>query len=146
MKGKILDYNIQKSSGVISGDDENRYSFISSEWRSDKSPEVNQIVDFEIDGKEAKGIYLETNTIHTKTNDSTWMAITSLFLGMISFLAVLDDSTWDKDTIVGLFLFASGGILLGTLTIHNKLKGKNMAIVGILLSALALLSYIGRTG
>ncbi len=70
MKGKILDYSIQKSSGVISGDDENRYSFISSEWRSDKSPEVNQIVDFEIDGKEAKGIYLETNTIIMKNRNS----------------------------------------------------------------------------
>ncbi len=27
MKGKILDYNIQESKGIISGDDEQRYSF-----------------------------------------------------------------------------------------------------------------------
>ena len=27
MKGKILDYNIQESKGVISGDDGQRYSF-----------------------------------------------------------------------------------------------------------------------
>jgi hypothetical protein len=27
MKGKILDYNIQESKGIISGDDGQRYSF-----------------------------------------------------------------------------------------------------------------------
>ena len=31
MKGKVLDYNIQESKGIISGDDGQRYSFESSE-------------------------------------------------------------------------------------------------------------------
>ncbi len=59
MKGKILDFSIQSGKGTISADDENRYNFSVEEWRSDKSPEVNQIVDFEIDGKQAKGIYVQ---------------------------------------------------------------------------------------
>ena len=57
MKGKILDYNIQNSTGIISGDDGQRYNFTNGEWKSDKSPTVNQKVDFEIDEKNAKGIY-----------------------------------------------------------------------------------------
>ena len=56
MKGKVLDYNIQESKGIISGDDGQRYSFESSEWKNNISPKVNQFVDFEIDGKNAKGV------------------------------------------------------------------------------------------
>ena len=66
MKGKILDYSISESKGLISGADGNRYSFTNSEWRSDKAPAKNQIVDFEIDGTSAKGIYLESgSTLNT---------------------------------------------------------------------------------
>ncbi|WP_404319042.1 hypothetical protein [Malaciobacter canalis] len=61
MKGKILDYNIQESKGIISGDDNQRYEFVNSEWKGDKPPAKNQIVDFEIDGKMAKAIYLESS-------------------------------------------------------------------------------------
>ena len=62
MKGKILGFNIQSSSGVISADDGQRYNFTTTEWKSDKSPAVNQIVDFVIDGENATGIYLETSS------------------------------------------------------------------------------------
>lgn len=54
MKGKVLDYNIQESKGIISGDDGKRYSFSNSEWKVNISPKSNQIVDFEIDGQNAK--------------------------------------------------------------------------------------------
>ena len=53
MKGKILDFNIQNSSGVISGNDGIRYNFNSTEWKSDKSPTANQIVDFEVENNNA---------------------------------------------------------------------------------------------
>ena len=33
MKGKILDYNIQESNGIISGDDGQRYSFENKDWK-----------------------------------------------------------------------------------------------------------------
>ena len=62
MKGKILDYNIQESKGIISGDDGQRYSFESSEWKNNISPKVNQFVDFEIDGKNAKGVYIQSSS------------------------------------------------------------------------------------
>jgi hypothetical protein len=68
MKGKILDFNIQNSSGVISGDDGNRYNFSSSEWKSDKSPTANQIVDFAIDGENATGIYVENSSAGINTD------------------------------------------------------------------------------
>jgi len=68
MKGKILDYSIQNSSGIISGEDGNRYEFTNAEWKNDKAPKVNQRIDFEADGKNAKGIYLESLNIQLDTD------------------------------------------------------------------------------
>lgn len=62
MKGKILDYSIQESKGLITGDDGSRYSFQNSEWKADKVPSINQRVDFEIDGKNAVGIYIDASS------------------------------------------------------------------------------------
>lgn len=63
MKGKILDYSIQESKGLISGDNNERYEFRNSEWKSEKAPAKNQIVDFEIDGTSAKAIYLQSSNV-----------------------------------------------------------------------------------
>ena len=57
MKGKILDYNIQESKGIISGDDGQRYSFENKDWKASELPKVNQVVDFEVDENQAKSVY-----------------------------------------------------------------------------------------
>jgi len=58
MKGNIINYNIQDSSGIISAEDGQRYTFTNSEWKDDKSPKANQKVDFEINDKEVKDIFV----------------------------------------------------------------------------------------
>lgn len=63
MKGKILDYNFQDSKGIISGDDGNRYYFENSEWKGSVNPKIGQVVDFEINGQNAKGIYLVKTSV-----------------------------------------------------------------------------------
>jgi TM2 domain-containing membrane protein YozV len=83
MKGKILDFNIQNSSGVISGDDGSRYNFSSSEWKSDKSPTANQIVDFTVDGENATGIYLDKNVALSDGKSRIAAALLALFLGWL---------------------------------------------------------------
>ena len=50
-------------SRYYSADDGNRYSFENSQWKGTQSPKVNQIVDFEIDGQNAKDIYLDKTTM-----------------------------------------------------------------------------------
>ena len=69
MKGTILDYSIQNSSGLISGENGNRYEFSNTEWKSDKAPKINQKVDFEADDKIAKSIYLEQSNLQFDTDD-----------------------------------------------------------------------------
>ena len=58
MKGKILDFQVQSSSGAISGDDGNRYNFQASEWKENNIPERGMSVDFDIKDGQATAIYL----------------------------------------------------------------------------------------
>ncbi len=59
MKGVILDYSVQHNTGIISGDDQNRYQFTGSEWRGQALPARGQRVDFEVLGQgQAKDVYL----------------------------------------------------------------------------------------
>ena len=42
MKGKILDYSFQQNSGVIAGDDGNRYTFENHDWKGEGLPQGNE--------------------------------------------------------------------------------------------------------
>ncbi len=58
MKGQILDFSIQSNTGVIGGDDQNRYQFSGSDWKGQSHPARGQFVDFEIRGLgQAANIY-----------------------------------------------------------------------------------------
>ena len=48
MKGTILDFSIQTNTGIISGDDQNRYTFIGNEWKDSSSPQRGTKVDFDL--------------------------------------------------------------------------------------------------
>jgi hypothetical protein len=61
MKGTILDYSIQTSEGIISGDDNNRYKFSGSEWKASDAPARGQRIDFDITAGRATGVYRELN-------------------------------------------------------------------------------------
>ena len=63
MKGKILDFSIQKGGGLILGDDGQRYLFVSAEWQEQSLPLRDVVVDFEAAGKYAKGVYLLAQTV-----------------------------------------------------------------------------------
>lgn len=48
MKGTILDFSVQTNTGIISGDDENRYNFEGAEWRGQAAPMRGHRVDFDV--------------------------------------------------------------------------------------------------
>lgn len=82
MKGKILDFNIQNSEGVISAEDGNRYSFSSSQWKGNKSPAINQMVDFSINEDIAESIYLvSTSNTDAGAKSKIVAGVLALFLG-----------------------------------------------------------------
>lgn len=62
MKGTILDFSMQTSIGLITGDDGKRYSFPSSEWKESALPTRGTIVDFDIQDGKAAAIYIVSAT------------------------------------------------------------------------------------
>ena len=123
MKGKILDYNIQESKGIISGDDGQRYSFENKDWKASELPKVNQIVDFEVDELNALEIYLvkqsSYNLIIQKLKQYyiiQFMLGVILYFSMGAILQAIIDSNNFKDglEIVSLVIASLGlfGLLL----------------------------------
>ena len=59
MKGSILNFEIQSSTGIISAEDGNRYNFLSSDFQtSNVNPEQGLTVDFEINENNAIVIFV----------------------------------------------------------------------------------------
>ena len=59
MKGYILDYTVQTNSGIISGDDNQRYNFRGADWKETEPPRRGMRVDFAAVGDAAAEIYAE---------------------------------------------------------------------------------------
>ena len=57
MNGTILDYSVQTSWGLITGDDGNRYNFVGAEWKDQAIPNRGTRVDFEAQGGDAVAVY-----------------------------------------------------------------------------------------
>ena len=70
------------------------------------------------------------------------MSSISLFIGVLCTLMFFDESSWDKDTIAGLMIFALTGFAFGALSLGARSKGKGIAIFGVLLCVISLLAAI----
>ena len=86
MKGQILDFSIQSNSGVISGDDQNRYHFTGVSWRGQIPPARGQKVDFTVDGTgQANDIYVLSSasafTNQVGEKNRVVAAVLAFFLG-----------------------------------------------------------------
>ncbi|MGB1197696.1 MAG: TM2 domain-containing protein [Thalassotalea sp.] len=110
MKGKILDYNEESRSGVISGDDGNRYNFEVSQWKGATLPNVGSAVDFSANGDDAEAIYSDS---HTSVGGSKKIgaALFAFFLG--AFGAHKFYLGYTKQGVIMLLTFIFGFILLG---------------------------------
>ena len=113
MIGKILDFDTQTSSGVISGNDGNRYNFNASEWKSDKSPASNQMVDFSIDGENATEIYLDSKVPEGKSKIVA--ALLAFFLGGLGVHKFYLGC--NTAGVIMLIVFLLGFVLLGIPTL-----------------------------
>ncbi len=110
MKGKILDFNIQESKGIISSDDGNRYEFVVAQWKGKKAPIINQVVDFNINANFAEDIYTVTNS-SSNSNTKVVAGILALFLGVFGVHKFYLGCT--TAGIVMLLVFLFGFILVG---------------------------------
>lgn len=111
MKGKVLGFDLQKNTGVISGDDNHRYDFNISEWQSEKSPMPNQIVDFVISENNATAIYLDAKSIVSDGKSKIAAALLAFFLGGLGIHKFYLGC--NTAGIIMLVLFLGGFILFG---------------------------------
>jgi TM2 domain-containing membrane protein YozV len=81
MKGQILDYSSQTNSGTISGSDGKRYYFSGPEWKVNTYPARGMLVDFEVEGNQAKGVYLDVTSQPGKSKDKIAAGLLAIFLG-----------------------------------------------------------------
>jgi hypothetical protein len=67
-----------------------------------------------------------------------------MIIGIVFALGIFDNSRWDSDTINGAAAFCILGLVLGIVSVCRQQKGRGMAVAGIVLSSIGLLSVVGR--
>jgi len=72
-----------------------------------------------------------------------WLSIASLIVGILCALSLFDESDWDRETTVGLGIFAMVSLGLGIASVNREKAGRGMAIAGIVLSVIAMVVYLG---
>ncbi|WP_108650669.1 TM2 domain-containing protein [Dongshaea marina] len=110
MKGTILEFNPTEQSGLISGEDGNRYQFNQDEWKSETPPQVGGNVDFTQLNKQATAIYAEVIPANISAKKIT-AALLAFFLG--AFGAHKFYLGYTKQGVIMLLVFLFGFILLG---------------------------------
>ncbi|MGA9116052.1 MAG: TM2 domain-containing protein [Bacteroidota bacterium] len=83
MKGQILDYTIQTNSGTITGNDGNRYGFSGADWKGSSPPARGMSVDFEVEGAQAKAVYLAIGSAGSSGKSKIAAGLLAIFLGGI---------------------------------------------------------------
>ena len=82
MRGQILDYSVSGNAGTISGADGNRYYFAGSEWKVAGVPVRGSTVDFEVDGNQARAVYLALGSTPAPGSKNKLAAgLLAIFLG-----------------------------------------------------------------
>ena len=86
MKGDILDYSVQSNSGIISGDDNQRYSFSGVEWMDTEPPRRGMRVDFDTVGNQAARIYVAigAGTLRPGNNAGTRYSKSKVAAGLLA--------------------------------------------------------------
>lgn len=109
MKGKILDFNSNNRTGVISADDGNRYNFDMGQWKASVLPKSGAKVDFSVNEGAASDIYQDQAA--SGSSKKIPAAILAFFLGVFGahkfFLG------YNKQGVIMLLTFIFGFILLG---------------------------------
>ncbi len=110
MKGNILEFNEESRSGVISGDDGNRYNFEVKEWKGTALPKTGNKIDFSINGENAEAIYAESY-VSDGVSKKIAAVLFAFFLGALGAHKFYLGYT--KQGVIMLLVFIFGFILLG---------------------------------
>lgn len=136
MKGQILDFSVQSNSGVISGDDGNRYSFTGDGWQEPSVPQRGMRVDFDPVNDVATAIYSEAGVVPqpavpSQSKSKIAAGLLAIFLGGLGihkfylgypgagvlFLALWLVAFISACTIIGLVVAIPLGLIIGIIAL-----------------------------
>jgi len=85
MKGSVLDFNEKEGTGMISGNDGNRYSFSVDDVKGDAKISRASSVDFSVEGGSAKEIYRAVGAVEGFSGDKNKVVagLLALFIGWL---------------------------------------------------------------
>lgn len=111
MQGKVLTYDPQNGTGIISSDDGNRYPFSASDWKDDTQVRAGIGVDFVASNNQATEIY--KSATHTEINSSKKLVagLLAFFVGAFGIHKFY--LGYNKQGIIMVCCFLFGFILLG---------------------------------
>ncbi|MCB2102775.1 MAG: TM2 domain-containing protein [Rhodobacterales bacterium] len=109
MKGAILQVELEQGTGLISGDDGNRYTFTKADWRAESAPSTGLRVDFTPAGDAATEVFADVTA--TGGSKRVPAALFAFFLG--SFGAHKFYLGYKKQGLIMLAVFLLGFIALG---------------------------------
>ena len=115
-KGRVLAFDWKAASGVISGDDGYRYDFQTNDWIPDRPPSVGAIVDFVIDGNNAREIYPSSGAVASQglfSGDESKKLAAGLLGLIFGFLGVHKFYLgYKREGIIMLVVFIAGWVII----------------------------------
>jgi hypothetical protein len=79
---------------------------------------------------------------HQGSDGPIYIPITSMVIGIICAMALLDDSEWDKDELVSGLTLATSGLVLGVISLVKQEAGRGISTTGIVFSSIAIINYL----
>ncbi|MCY4046058.1 MAG: NINE protein [Cellvibrionales bacterium] len=114
MKGSILEFNETSRNGIISGEDNKRYTFDLSQWKGASLPKVGENVDFSTSDDQASAIY----PLSGQTDGASKKLAAALFAFFLGgFGAHKFYLGYTKQGVIMLLVFFLGFILVGIPTL-----------------------------
>ncbi len=130
MKGKVLGFDAASGTGAISGENGQRYNFTAAEFKSPAPAKANDNVDFEVDGANAKNIYVTAGAMPNV--DLAAMASNPTVAGILA-----------KPTIIWAAIVILGALIAGYLTSSfNMMQFGGTSFLFILLFLLPILAGV----
>lgn len=77
-------------------------------------------------------------------NKSIWMAIVSSVLALLVFLNWFDVDNWDKDIVVGAWLFVVVSITLSAISLSRNHGGRIFNYISLVVSGITILLLFGK--
>ena len=73
-----------------------------------------------------------------------WASVTSMVLGIVAMLDI-PEGALSQDEKVGLLLLSVVGIVFAAIALHQRHRGRGMAIAGLVLGILGFLIFFGES-